>query len=265
MRKAVLPLFAGGTLALCVLASAIVWSASERNSGSQHIDLADSTTARDPALKLSPASTPGALMLTREASESVRRATVFVHATIGGEDYSGSGFIVKSLGDEIYIVTSRHVVSDEESGQSSVGPEVKVDIMFHPGMPGERLIANVEIVTVDEESDLAVLRVIASAQLPTPLEPADERSLAEGMSAYLFGFPGGVQKITVNKVSVSQLRWDDHNTICDIQLNGDLKPGDSGGPVVDGNGRVIGVAVSTLIGKNVGWAAPVSKLKRLLP
>jgi S1-C subfamily serine protease len=61
----------------------------------------------------------------------------------------------------------------------------------------------------------------------------------------VFGFPFGKQlgkNITVSKTSVSSLRKKPNGTLQDIQVNGGMHPGNSGGPVVDAMGQVVGVA-----------------------
>jgi hypothetical protein len=88
---------------------------------------------------------------------------------------------------------------------------------------------------------------------------------------YFFGFPFGAglgKQITVNPATVSSLRKDDSGELQEIQLNGNVNPGNSGGPVVDARGAVVGVSVRRFVnggsGVGIGFAVPADFIKPAL-
>ena len=86
------------------------------------------------------------------------------------------------------------------------------------------------------------------------------RNLQETQQVYVFGFPFGAdlgKEITVSQSSVSSLRWEtETGVLAKVQVNGGMQPGNSGGPVVDAYGNVIGVAVSVLRFTQINFAVP---------
>ncbi len=96
------------------------------------------------------------------------------------------------------------------------------------------------------------------------------------MPVYALGFPRGrsIQQvvgntkdnpaITVNPMSISSLRKDEANRLARVQLNGSAIEGNSGGPLVDAKGRLVGVIVSRIRGEAVGFAIPPSVIAQFL-
>src|SRR5439155_14585568 len=93
----------------------------------------------------------------------------------------------------------------------------------------------------------------------------------ETMPAYIIGFPFGealaLKKgnpaITINKGSVSGLREDDYGRMKAVQIDGAINPGNSGGPVVDEDGRLVGISVATIRGSGIGIAIAPDELARM--
>lgn len=115
-------------------------------------------------------------------------------------------------------------------------------------------------------TDLAVLRV-EGADLPPPLEVVPADDLLETQAAYVFGFPFGSslgRAITLNTSSVSSLRRNNAGVLQRVQVNGGMNPGNSGGPVVDGQGRVVGVAVSGIGRTPIKFAVPSEAVREML-
>jgi len=130
-----------------------------------------------------------------------------------------------------------------------------------------------EVLAADPELDLAVLKVSGIKELPQPIEHDHEPKLAETMPVYVFGFPFGEvlatgkgnPAITVGKGSISSLRLDDRGELALVQIDGALNPGNSGGPVVDARGKLVGVAVATIRDSSgIGLAIPSQHLSRVL-
>ena len=141
--------------------------------------------------------------------------------------------------------------------------KAKVFVVLGSGTPEEQTHP-AEIVAIDPEADLATLRITGARNLPAALDVTQEAPVSETMPVFIFGFPGGARNITVGEGKVSQLRRDENNALNDVQINGQINPGNSGGPVVDADGRLVGIAVSTVRGKNLGFAIPAGRLDHML-
>jgi uncharacterized protein (TIGR03067 family) len=91
--------------------------------------------------------------------------------------------------------------------------------------------------------------------------------LEETQEIFVFGFPFGKKlgkQITVSKSSVSSLRKSESGVVERIQVNGGMHPGNSGGPVVDAKGQVVGVAVSGLRNTQIQFAVAGNRVQELL-
>ncbi len=236
---------------------------------------------------------------------AIKSGTVFVKVKVkfNSEDRSGSGsgFVIKTEGDSAYIVTNHHVVDPAifglldrrpratSSARSGVGSDATspdsdprlitrhfktctVTVVFQSGTPREKS-ARGEVLAADFARDLAVLKVTGVRDLPAALEINREPKLVETMPVYTLGFPFGESlatgknspAITVGRGSISSLRMDDNGELALVQIDGSLNPGNSGGPVVDAQGRLVGVAEATIRGASgIGMAIPAVALTRML-
>jgi S1-C subfamily serine protease len=149
-------------------------------------------------------------------------------------------------------------------------PAPNITLVFGSGTRNERSVS-AEVVAADADADLAVLKVTSLKDLPKPIN-LKSPELRETMSVFVFGFPFGknlsVDKgnpaITVGKGSISSIRTDKIGDVKVIQIDGDVNPGNSGGPVVDENGQLVGVVVATVRNTNIGMAISTSELHRML-
>jgi Trypsin-like serine proteases, typically periplasmic, contain C-terminal PDZ domain len=170
---------------------------------------------------------------------------------------SGSGVIVDPNG---YIITNAHVILGAERIQvllpSSMDEESpKNRSIIRP--QGRRLRA--DIVGIDLETDLAVLKIPAK-NLPA-LELGDSETVEQGQLVLALGSPLGLENsVSMGVVSAKarQLRADD--TMIYIQTDAPINPGSSGGPLIDTQGRVIGINTLLLtqsgVNEGIGFAAP---------
>jgi S1-C subfamily serine protease len=168
----------------------------------------------------------------------------------------GSGFAWDKDG---HIVTNYHVVQDAE----------EVEVTFRDGT---RLPA--EIVGNDPDSDLAVLKVDRSSDLLHPAVLGDSDTLFVGQRAIAIGNPFG-QEWTLTTGVVSALgrtlpSGTSQFSIPEmIQTDAAINPGNSGGPLLDREGRVIGVNTLILsedqVSSGVGFAIPVNIVEQVVP
>jgi S1-C subfamily serine protease len=206
-----------------------------------------------------------------ETLKSLKAATVFLKVEEGGESASGTGFVITTEGQTAYLVTNNHVIDLSEGKPRRSGSLPAVTAVFGSGTKSERS-ARAEVLATDVRQDLAVLRVSGVSELPAPIDHGHEPDLVETMPVYIFGFPlgellatgKGNPAITVGKGSVSSIRLNDRGELATVQIDGDITPGNSGGPVVDSQGRLVGIAAATVRTRRIGFAIPAPTLTRLL-
>jgi S1-C subfamily serine protease len=172
---------------------------------------------------------------------------------------TGSGFVVDKDGT---IITNAHVVEGAD----------KVQVRFDEN--GEFIDA--EVKGVDTSSDVAVLKIDPSKVSDglTPIPLGDSSKLQVGDPVIAIGNPFGYSRtVTTGIVSGLQREIQAPNgfTIPDvIQTDAAINPGNSGGPLLDANGRVIGInsQIRTAGGEGsvgIGFAVPINTAKQALP
>jgi hypothetical protein len=148
------------------------------------------------------------------------------------------------------------------------GKNVEVTVIFDSGTPDERAV-KADILGADPNIDLAILKVAGLKNAPHPVDCKQAVDCTETMPVYSFGFPfgdvlstgKGNPAVTVGKATISSLRNDDAGELALVQIDGALNPGNSGGPVVDARGRLVGVAVATIRNSSgIGLAIPARKV-----
>ena len=154
-----------------------------------------------------------------------------------------------------------HVHIPGATAQPILPPDVSVTL--NRGTSSEKTMT-AEIVGMDEEDDLAMLRIAGTSNLPPAVDLAEDATVKENIPISIFGFPGNSKNVLPATGSVTQVHRDQNKDLSDLLLNGELSPGHTGGPVVDTQGRVVGIAVSTVFGNNVDRAIPTVKLNQLL-
>lgn len=201
--------------------------------------------------------------LSGDARDRVKRATVYLRVTtLDGNKASGTGFFGCKDTRNI-VLTNAHVVgmlSPESSLPSAI------EVIVNSGETNEWK-TTARVLGVDRSSDLAVLDIGTPPHpLPEPLTIKSAAGLRELDEVYVFGFPFGEQlgkEITIRPSSVSSLRKKG-NILDRVQVNGGMDPGNSGGPVVDNSGNVVGVAVSGIPGRAINFAIPGEYVRTIL-
>jgi S1-C subfamily serine protease len=197
--------------------------------------------------------------LPKDVLERVKKSTALIRVTLDdNRRASGSGFfgVVDNL-----VLTNAHVVNMLEPNAPQ--PR-KVEVVLNSGQPSERSLT-AQIVGVDRTADLAVLR-LKDANLPAPLNVHTAKELQETQQVYVCGFPLGLalgREVSIRKSSIASLRRE-NGELDRVQLEGGADPGNSGGPVIDGKGNVIGVLVSGYRGTTIVMAIPGDKVHQLL-
>jgi hypothetical protein len=162
-------------------------------------------------------------------------------------------------------------VTNDHALRAFGGDNPSVSLVLNAGLRTQKVL-KAEVVRRDKELDLALLRLPGQRDLPSLALGSDEGldELAElvvvgfPFGTALAGKPGQFPAISVNLGSVTSLRRDDKGDLNRIQLDAELNPGNSGGPVLDRTGKVVGVVVSGIQGSGVNMAIPVSHLQRFL-
>jgi uncharacterized protein (TIGR03067 family) len=193
--------------------------------------------------------------------KAVKRSTVYLGVTLGDRrTIQGSGFFT---GEPGLVLTNAHVIG---MGKDEGDFPDRIDVVVNSGQDDERTYLG-QVVGVDPELDLALIRVVGNDDLPPPLNVASGRELEETQTVFIFGFPLGRElgkQITVSKTSISSLRKDDSGLLERIQVNGGMHPGNSGGPVVDARGQVVGVAVAVIRNTQLHLAVPGDRVRDFL-
>jgi S1-C subfamily serine protease len=132
-------------------------------------------------------------------------------------------------------------------------------IVIGSGTSAERSLP-AEVLDADDVQDLALIRV-KGVNLPKPIDLSDRAELSETMTAYVLGFPLGAALavegdpvVTVNKSTVAAVRKNKSGMPVYVQLQAGRNPGNSGGPVVDADGRLVGIWVGSFEGTQIGLA-----------
>ncbi len=161
--------------------------------------------------------------------------------TIFSGNELGSGFVAWTDDSSSYLVTARHVV------KNNIGGYVTLQRASGGSLQGE-------IQAEDAKNDLAVIRIDGHPAGAAPLwQQPLRRPPAAGDSLLLVGSPYGLSG-TVTTGVVSRV------TSKLIQTDAAANPGNSGGPALDGQGHIIGVLVSGILGSGLSFAVPIARV-----
>jgi S1-C subfamily serine protease len=206
---------------------------------------------------------PRRTALPEETLEHVRQGTVMVVTPQG----SGSGFIFHSAKGASYILTNDHVIRDRQGYPFGV---VDVVVQDAQGRRSLRTMASVDGEKADPRADLAVVRLqhLETDTLPV-LKLRHSESMRERAPVVAVGYPFGgalaagaaYPAATVNGgwffPHLQELKAKGR-LVVDVGIN----PGNSGGPVVDTEGRVVGVAVAHRRGSETSYVISTEAVEK---
>jgi S1-C subfamily serine protease len=178
--------------------------------------------------------------------------------TFGGpqtEEGSGSGWVLDVDG---HIVTNYHVIAGSDL----------VSVTLFDGDPFPA-----QVVGVDPQNDIAVLKIEAPQEMLYPVPLGQSETLRVGQKIFAIGNPFGLERtMTVGIISSldRSLRSKTGRLMKSIiQVDAALNQGNSGGPLLDNEGLLVGMntAIASMNGGNsgVGFAVPVNTIRRVIP
>jgi S1-C subfamily serine protease len=178
------------------------------------------------------------------------------------QEAQGSGFVVSPEG---YILTNAHVITNAGEG----APKVKAaDNLFVEFQDRDRVSA--KIVGWDIYDDVGLLKVDPSQHALTPVPLGNSSTVRVGEPVAAIGSPfGNTESLTVGVVSATRSiasLTSKFNLVDAIQTDAPINHGNSGGPLFDARGRVIGInaqiRTDTGTAEGVGFAVPIDSAKR---
>jgi serine protease Do len=166
--------------------------------------------------------------------------------TVTGTKGFGSGVVISPDG---YIVTNYHVVQGEKKISVKLSQDIKL---------------NADVVKTNPEYDLALLKLTASELKALPFANSDETEI--GDEVYAIGTPSDLELgQTITKGIISGKRTLEN--ISFIQSDVSISPGNSGGPLLNDKGQIIGITTMKIIGKGIegiGFSIPSNVVLEML-
>ena len=184
-------------------------------------------------------------------------------AFIGRQHVTGSGVILDPDG---YIMTNAHVLAGAQ----------RVRVVLSPvsgGSPDAVLssftrVLDAKIVGQDKDMDLALLKINAAGLPSLPLGDYDK--LRQGQVVLAFGSPEGLENsVTMGVISSVARQANPSRPMIYVQTDAPINPGNSGGPLVDVDGRVVGINTFIMTqgggSEGLGFAIPCAVVKFAYP
>lgn len=209
------------------------------------------------------AATSGALTVA-EISKKVSPAVVAITSTVQGDtdlfgrqsvgQATGTGMIINTDG---YVLTNYHVVQGAQA----------VKVILSSGKT-----ANAKVVNYDANYDVAVVKITDKIDIPAVVELGESAGLQVGESVVAIGNPLGTDffgSVTTGVVSALNRKiTSDANKLSYIQTDAAINSGNSGGPLINSRGQVIGINTAKIKDSGVeglGFAIPIDAVKNKIP
>jgi serine protease Do len=206
--------------------------------------------------------------LAASASPAVVQILVQRVAPLGKGDLSGAGFVSEqeSTGSGIIVDPSGYIITNAHVVQNARRIEVKVLRINEKGQMPHGHTMTAKLVGLDEQVDIAVVKVEGSG-LPT-LPFLDSDKLRQGQFVVALGSPLGLQNsLSHGVISATARQLKAESPVVYIQTDASINPGNSGGPLLDINGRIAGI--NTMIysesggNEGIGFAIPANLAKEM--
>jgi S1-C subfamily serine protease len=197
----------------------------------------------------------------RERADGV----VTIVALFGGAASQGSGFVVSEDG---YVLTNSHVITTAGEGSSTDEADA-AETVFVEFRDGDRIRARV--VGWDVYDDVGLLRIDPAEHELEPVPLGDSSRVVVGEPVAAIGSPfGQMSSLSVGVVAATERAIEsltsDYNLVDAIQTDAPINRGNSGGPMFDARGFVIGINAQIRsesgTAEGVGFAIPINSAKR---
>ncbi len=171
------------------------------------------------------------------------------------QNSSGSGIIMSPDG---YILTNAHVVKNAHSVKVQLNVRAEAEALEQGDRSFNRPITGT-LIGMDRDSDLAVIKIDRKNLPYLPFGNSDE--LKQGQVVLALGNPLGLDNsVSLGVVSAAARQIKPEDTMVYIQTDAPINPGNSGGPLVDAEGRVVGINTFILSqsggSEGIGFAIP---------
>ncbi len=207
----------------------------------------------DPAPRATPVSAAGvpAAAVEKDPFSQARKSVVTVIAKHSFEKgfATGSGFFVDAQGR---VVTNYHVVKQSDYQQVL--------------LPGSKQPVDARIISQDKEGDLVLLQAYVTPPVPiAPMLPVSTE-LRMGDTVYALGSPAGPElAVSLSRGIVSTDRPRTFGEYSFIQHDAAVNPGNSGGPLLNGRGEVVGMNTAKIKGtEGISFAIPIEDVRRFI-
>jgi protein O-GlcNAc transferase len=185
---------------------------------------------------------------TEEPLLPVLRSTARIISTQSDGFSIGTGWVVKREGDTVWVVTNRHVISDDQTQR----PSTQIEIEFFSNLPDTqrpRYTATIEKITApNEEPDLAVLKISGIPADILPL-PVNLGTIRRNANIRVIGHPNNVADSDWTSTTGEVINFSPSNPKISIDVS--MAEGNSGGPVINDRGEVIGMVVQVRTDRDI--------------
>ena len=231
----------------------------------------DATTPTPPPKTTAPAATeaplppPGTRLSTVDIVRTLRPSVVQVLTEGATQDVFGNRQPTQGIGTGVIIDAEGHIVTNNHVVRIGAELASRITVTLSDGSS-----ETAQVVGTDPQTDLAVLKIDASGLTPGVL--GDSSSLPVGADVVAIGFALGLEgdpTVTRGVVSAKNRTLPQANTNLSIngliQTDASISPGNSGGPLVDDRGRVIGINTAIIPGgENIGFAISIDLVKSII-
>ena len=169
--------------------------------------------------------------------KNIRDSIVTLLGVNGNSKWTGSGFFIKR-NNKFYIVTVAHNVIT--SNRNNKIRKVVVSIS-NKNKTGQNMAYECRILGVGALADIAVLEVLGSITNQTYLNWGNSRNTSPGDICYILGDPKGLDAISITMGVIRDNKFTLNNSIELLSTDAQIESGNSGSPVVDSDGRIIGI------------------------